>query len=180
LFQNADSRAIPEVEIEVSTMRTVSSSVPVLLRPIAAGRALRPYSRCLLSQIDQSGLGRERTVHTYSQRSEFTSVVTQLSKKPAVVDAHVIEDVEALLLRPDQLSAMMVSEADLGEKIMRALILRRGLVIEHGYGAVLVGDSGNTRLLALQNFLRRNSFPNTVLDAEHDAEAVALFARLTP
>jgi thioredoxin reductase (NADPH) len=128
----------------------------------------------------RDGLGHERTVHTYTKRGEFTSDVTQLSKKPAVVDAHVIEDVEALLLRPDQLSAMMVSEADLGEKIMRALILRRGLVIERGHGAVLVGESGNARLLALQNFLRRNSFPNTVLDAERDAEAVALLARLMP
>src|SRR5271167_1953882 len=62
----------------------------------------------------RNGLGHERTVHTNWQRGEFTSDVTQLSKKPAVVDAHVIEDVEALLVRPEQLSAMMVNEADLG------------------------------------------------------------------
>jgi thioredoxin reductase (NADPH) len=128
----------------------------------------------------RDGLGHVRTVHTYWKRGEFTSDVTQLSKKPAVVDAHVIEDVEALLMQPDQLSAMMVSEADLGEKIMRALILRRTLVIDRGHGVVLVGDAGNARLLALQNFLRRNSFPNIVLDAQHDAEAIAQLERLTP
>jgi thioredoxin reductase (NADPH) len=128
----------------------------------------------------RDGMGHVRTVHTYRRRGEFTSDVTQLSKKPAVVDAHVIDDVEALLMRPDQLSAMMVSEADIGEKIMRALILRRTLVIERGHGAVLVGDSGHPRLLALQNFLRSNSFPNIVLDARHDAEAIAQLERLTP
>ncbi|SDC68805.1 thioredoxin reductase (NADPH) [Cupriavidus sp. YR651] len=130
--------------------------------------------------VGRDGLGHERTIHTYTQRGEFTSDVTQLSRKPAVVDAHVVEDVEAVLLRPDELSAMMVMEADLGEKIIRALILRRVLVIERGQGVVLVGAPGNARLLALQNFLRRNAFPNMALDADQDADAIALLARLTP
>ncbi len=136
--------------------------------------------RAMVRIVGRDGLGHERTIHTYTQRGDFTSDVTQLSNQPAVVDAHVVEDVEALLLRPDELSAMMISEADLGEKIMRALILRRVLVIERGQGVILVGSSGNARLLALQNFLRRNAFPNMTLDAEQDAEAVALLERLTP
>lgn len=129
--------------------------------------------------VIRDGLG-HRIVHTYTQRGEFTSDITQLSSKPAVVDAHVIEAVEAVLLRPNQLSAMVISEADLGEKIMRALILRRVLAIERGQGAVLVGAPGNDRLLALQDFLRRNAFPNMALDAEQDADAIALLERLTP
>ncbi|SOE54356.1 Thioredoxin reductase [Burkholderia sp. OK233] len=130
--------------------------------------------------VGRDGLGHERIIHTYTQRGEFTSDVTQLSSKPAVVDAHVVEDVEAVLVRPDELSTMMISEADLGEKIMRALILRRVLVIERGQGVVLVGSSNHPQLLALQNFLRRNAFPNVTLDAEQDAEAIALLERLTP
>jgi thioredoxin reductase (NADPH) len=130
--------------------------------------------------VGRDGLGHERVIHTYTTRGEFTSDVTQLSNKPAVVDAHVVEDVEAMLLRPEELSTMMITEADLGEKIMRALILRRVLVIERGHGVVLVGPSGNPRLLALQNFLRRNAFPNMTLDAQQDAEAIALLERLTP
>lgn len=130
--------------------------------------------------VGRDGLGHERAIHTYSRRGEFTSDVTQLSNKPAVVDARVTEDVEAILVRPDDLSAMMIGEADLGETIMRALILRRMLVIERGHGAVLVGTPDNGRLLALQNFLRRNGFPNVTLDAQQDAEALALLARLTP
>ncbi|KAA1011431.1 cyclic nucleotide-binding domain-containing protein [Paraburkholderia panacisoli] len=130
--------------------------------------------------VGRDGLGHERVIHTYTQRGEFTSDVTQLSSRPAVVDAHVVEDVEAVLVRPDELSAIMISEADLGEKIMRALILRRVLVIERGQGVVLVGSSNHPRLLALQNFLRRNAFPNMTLDAEQDAEAIALLERLTP
>lgn len=130
--------------------------------------------------VGRDGLGHERVIHTYTKRGEFTSDVTQLSSKLAVVDAHVLEDVEAVLVRPAELSAMMVSEADLGEKIMRALILRRVLVIERGQGVVLVGSSHHPQLAALQNFLRRNAFPNMTLDSEQDAEAIALLERLTP
>lgn len=130
--------------------------------------------------VGRDGLCHERIIHTYTRRGEFTSDVTQLSSKPAVVDAHVIEDVEAILLRPEELSALMIREAELGEKIMRALILRRALIVEGGQGAVLVGASGNARLLALQNFLRRNAFPNKTLDTEQDAEAIELVERFTP
>lgn len=130
--------------------------------------------------IGRDGLGHERIVHTYTQRGEFTSDVTQLSSKPAVVDALVVEDVQALLLRPDELSALMISEADVGETLMRALILRRVLVIERGHGVILVGSGDDARLQALQNFLRRNAFPYVTLDATHEAEAIALLARLTP
>ncbi|APR38841.1 FAD-dependent oxidoreductase [Paraburkholderia sp. SOS3] len=130
--------------------------------------------------MGRDGLGHERIIHTYTHRGDFTSDVSQLSNKPAVVDAHAVDDVEAILLRPDGLSNMMISEADIGEKIMRALILRRMLVMERGHGVVLVGSSSDAQLLALQNFLRRNAFPSSTLDAAQDAEAIALLERLTP
>lgn len=130
--------------------------------------------------VTRDGLSQKRILHTYTKRGEFTSDITQLSNKPAVVDAHVIEDVDAVLLRPDELSALMVNEADIGEKITRALILRRVLAIERGRGVVIIGAPDNARLIELQNFLRRNSFPNMAIDAEQDAEAIALLQRLTP
>ncbi|QUN32456.1 FAD-dependent oxidoreductase (plasmid) [Cupriavidus sp. KK10] len=129
--------------------------------------------------VIREGVG-HRIVHTYTERGEFTSDITQLSNKPAIVDALVIDDVEAVLLRPDALSALVIGEADLGEKIMRAMILRRVLAIERGRGVVLVGAPCDARLVALQDFLRRNAFPNMVLDAKQDADAVAFLERLTP
>ncbi|MFM0114982.1 FAD-dependent oxidoreductase [Paraburkholderia nemoris] len=130
--------------------------------------------------IARDGLGREQIIHTFTQRGEFTSDVNQFSKKPSFVDSRVIEDVEALLVRSDDLSPLLISEAELGEKIMRALILRRFIAMERVNGAVLVGSSGNPRLLALQNFLRRNTYPNVTLDADQDTDSVALLEELTP
>lgn len=127
----------------------------------------------------RDGLGRRRLLRAQVQRGEFTSDIGMLSGKPALVDAEVIENVEALVIPPDKLRALMIVEAELGEKIMRALILRRVAAIERGQGAVLVGSPNNARLLALQHFLRRNGFPHMALDAG-DADAIALLERLTP
>jgi thioredoxin reductase (NADPH) len=132
-----------------------------------------------VSFAGRDGLGRRRLLRSQVQRGEFTSDIGMLSGKPALIDAEVVENVEALVIPPERLRALMVAEAELGEKIMRALILRRVAAIERGQGAVLVGPPDNGRLLALQHFLRRNGFPYAALDVG-DAEAVALLERLTP
>jgi hypothetical protein len=52
--------------------------------------------------------------------------------------------VEALTIPPERLRALLIAEAELGERIMRALILRRMGLIETGAGGpVIVGRAGN-------------------------------------
>jgi thioredoxin reductase (NADPH) len=67
------------------------------------------------------------------------------------------EAVEALIIPPDQLRALLIAEAELGERIMRALILRRVGLLETGAGGpVIVGRAQNGDVLRLEGFLRRN------------------------
>ena len=69
-------------------------------------------------------------------------------------------------------------EAELGERIMRALILRRVGLLETGAGGpVIVGRAENGDVLRLEGFLRRNGHPHQRLDPETDAEAKALIER---
>src|SRR5271169_2334858 len=56
---------------------------------------------------------------------QFLAELGQLSGRVALVDGHARGDVEALLIPPERLRALLIAEADLGERIMRALILRR-------------------------------------------------------
>jgi thioredoxin reductase (NADPH) len=119
----------------------------------------------------RDGLGRELLVNVHHKGS-FLAEVGQLSGKPALVDGLALEPVEALLIEPERLRALIVAEAELGERIMRALILRRVGLIERGAGGpIIVGKSNDRRLVSLQGFLSRNGHPHTVLD-ERDEDGL--------
>lgn len=72
----------------------------------------------------------------------------------------------------------MIAEAELGERIMRALILRRVALLQSGAGGpIIVGRSDNGDVLRLQGFLRRNGHPHQLLCPEADTPARALIER---
>jgi hypothetical protein len=108
----------------------------------------------------------------------FMGELAQLAGRPALIDAHAQGSVEALIILPDQLRALLIAEAELGERIMRALILRRVGLLETGAGGpVIVGRPENGDVLRLEGFLRRNGHPRQRLDPETDPEAKALIER---
>ncbi len=108
-------------------------------------------------------------------RGHFLAEVGQLSGRPALVDGDADSDVEALLVPPPQLRALIVAEADLGERIVRALILRRVGLIEQGIvGPSLIGRPGSANLVRLQSFLQRNGQPHHVVDPAEEADTTTL------
>lgn len=112
---------------------------------------------------------------------QFLAESGQLSGRVALVDGIAEGDVETLLISPERLRALLVAEADLGERIMRALILRRVNLIQGGIGGpVLIGPSNSTGVVALQSFLTRNGFPHHLLDPAADHEAAELIVRYSP
>jgi thioredoxin reductase (NADPH) len=124
--------------------------------------------------IQRDGLGSHSEI-TRHQVSQFTGELGQLSGARALVDGVAQEEVEALLVPAEQVRALIIAEADLGERIVRALILRRlALLEEAATGLVLVGNPRAPDLLRLQSFLNRNAYPNHVLDIVRDADAAAL------
>lgn len=108
----------------------------------------------------------------------FLGELAQLSGRPSLVDAHATQPVEAILIAPQRLRALLVEEADLGERIMRALILRRVGILETGAGGpVIVGRRDHAHVLRLENFLARNGHPFQHLDPDSDEAARALIDR---
>ena len=108
----------------------------------------------------------------------FLGELAQLAGRPALVDAYAHEPVEALVIPPERLRALFVAEAEVGERIMRALILRRVGLLEVGAGGpVIIGRAENGDVLRLEGFLARNGHPRQRLDPETDAEAKALIDR---
>ncbi len=108
----------------------------------------------------------------------FTGELGQLAGRPSLVDGRAVGLVEALIIPPERLRALLVAEADLGERIMRALILRRVGLLETGAGGpVIIGRSEDGDVLRLEGFLRRNGHPQQTLSPETDPEAMALIER---
>src|SRR6202162_2751609 len=117
---------------------------------------------------------------TYGE-GDFLGELAQLAGRPALTDAVAEQTVEALIIPPERLRALMIAEAELGERIMRALILRRVALVEMGAGGpVLIGDETSPDIIRLQGFLPRNSYPNQVLDPAEDPDAKSLVERYAP
>ena len=116
--------------------------------------------------------------HTHEAGS-FMGELSQLSGRPWLATATATVPSEVMLIAPDRLRALMIAEADLGERLMRALILRRvGLIESGGGGPVLIGSSGDPGIIRLQTFLTRNGHPHVHLDPDEDNCARALVDRL--
>ncbi|HSD11475.1 MAG TPA: cyclic nucleotide-binding domain-containing protein, partial [Candidatus Binatia bacterium] len=105
----------------------------------------------------------------------FLGELAQLSGQPSLVDAHATSPVDAFVVPSPRLHEVMVAEAELGERIMRALILRRVGLLESGIGGpVIVGRAGHADVLRLAGFLARNGHPRRQLDPDTDASARTL------
>jgi thioredoxin reductase (NADPH) len=120
--------------------------------------------------------GKKKHIVTH-ERGNFMGELAQLSGRPYLVDEQALTDVEAVAIPPERLRALLIAEAELGERMMRALILRRVALIEAGAGPIIVGDEADADVLRLINFLRRNGHPYQQLDPESDSCARTLIER---
>jgi thioredoxin reductase (NADPH) len=112
---------------------------------------------------------------------QFLAEVGQLSGARAFLSGQAIDAVEVILVPPERLRALLVAEAELGERLLRALILRRMGLIELGAGGpVLIGTPGSADMVRVQIFLTRAGHPHQVHDPATDADAAAVFARYAP
>jgi thioredoxin reductase (NADPH) len=125
------------------------------------------------------GCGPEQreTIVTHLPR-QFGGELAQLSARPSLVDAEAVEPVQALVIRSDRLRDLLVQGAELGERIMRALTLRRvGLLASGASGPIVIGHASHVDVLRLQGFLARNGQPHRVLDSDSDSCAKTLIDR---
>src|SRR6266568_41045 len=170
---------------QISTVRRFASGPERRFAPgesvFAIGEQGAPAWLVLDGVIDiirRDGLSQEAPVTTHGP-GQFTGEVNQLAGRPSIAAGRAgPKGCAALPFDAAHLRALMVGSADVGEIVMRALILRRVGLIEIGRaGTILIGVFGSPDIVRLQGFLVRSGFPNLVLDVAADAEAQALVER---
>ncbi len=109
---------------------------------------------------------------------EFTGETNMLSGRRTLVRARVSEPGEVIQVDRDQLLALVQTDSEISEVLMRAFILRRVELIARGFGdVVLLGSMHSSGSLRIKEFLTRNGHPYTYIDLEHEADVQDLLDR---
>lgn len=109
---------------------------------------------------------------------QFTGEVNMLSGRPALVRARASESGEVIELDHEHLLALVQTDSELSELIMRSFVLRRVELIAHGLGdVVLVGSNHCSGTLRVKEFLTRNGHPYSYIDLDRDADVQDLLDR---
>ncbi|HYZ49785.1 MAG TPA: cyclic nucleotide-binding domain-containing protein, partial [Nitrososphaeraceae archaeon] len=115
--------------------------------------------------------GVHETLVTIHSSGEFTGEVNMLSGRRSLVRARVTKPSEVIELDHQQMLTLVQTDAELGEILMRAFILRRVELIAAGVGdIVLVGSTYSAGTLRIREFLTRNGHPYSYIDVERDSD----------
>jgi thioredoxin reductase (NADPH) len=109
---------------------------------------------------------------------QFTGETQMLSHRRALARARASEAGEVIELDRERLMALVQTDSELSEIIMRAFILRRVELIAHGFGdVVLIGSNHCAGTLRAKEFLTRNGHPYSYIDLDRDADVQVLLDR---
>ena len=115
---------------------------------------------------------------TYDE-GQFTGELHLFNQRAILVTGRAVAGTTVLRIRREQFRHMVSTEADIGEIIMRAFILRRVELIATSHGAAtIVGSAATAETHRLRTFLSRNAHPYRLLDIDTDSQAAAALSHL--
>ena len=111
------------------------------------------------------------TIVTVYEPGQFTGEVGILSGRRSLFRVRTTKPGKVIELNRQQVLALIQTDAELGEILMRAFILRRVELIAAGVGdIVLVGSIYSASTHRIKEFLMRNGQPYSYMDLERDAD----------
>jgi thioredoxin reductase (NADPH) len=109
---------------------------------------------------------------------QFSGEGTMITGRRALARMRVSEPGEVIELDREQLLALVQTDPELSEILMRAFILRRSELIAGGFGdVVLIGSTHCAGTLRVKEFLTRNGHPHHYIDLDRDPDAQELLDR---
>jgi thioredoxin reductase (NADPH) len=127
--------------------------------------------------LDNSrGAPHQLTVH---RRGQFSGDVDLMSSRVTLVTGRVIEDGAVLQLSIPELRRAVDEMPDLGDKILKAFLMRRTLILADGFqGVRIIGSRFSPEAHQLRDFASRNAIPIRFMDVETDHEAESILRGL--
>jgi len=108
----------------------------------------------------------------------FSGEANLIAGRPSMARLRVGEPGEVIELSREQLLALVQTDAELSEILMRAFILRRlELIARDVGGVVVIGSTYNAGTLRIREFLTRNGHPFHFIDLDRDADAQEVLDR---
>ena len=112
------------------------------------------------------------------QAGQFSGEANMISGRRALARLRVSEPGEVIQLDREPLLALIQTDAELSEILMRAFILRRlELIARHLGDVVVIGSAHCAGTLRAKEFLTRNGHPFQYIDLDRDREAQELLDR---
>ena len=175
-------------DLEIAFPRLAESEIAILRRqgterPAADGQKLfeagmRGFSFfvVLAGEVEILDHSRQeaRTVVVHGP-GQFTGDVDMLTGRAAIVTARMRGDGRVLELDREALRRVIGGQPELSERLLKAFLMRRTLLLQDGYeGVKIVGSRFSPQAHRLRDFATRNAIPFTWLDVEQDERAEAL------
>src|SRR6478735_826565 len=102
---------------------------------------------------------------------QFTGEVNMISGRRAMYRARVIKPGKVIELNRQNMMALIQSDAEIGEILIRAFILRRAELLAAGVGdVVFIGSIHSPGTHRIKEFLMRNGHPYSYIDLERDPD----------
>jgi len=142
-----------------------NSAMPFFVVTAGQLEVVRPY-------------GNTETLVTVHDAGQFTGEVNMLSGRRTLVRVRAREAGQVIEVDRERMLALVQTDGELGEILMRAFILRRVELIAYGLGdVVLVGSAHSAGTLRIKEFLMRNAHPYAYVDLDRDADVQDLLDR---
>jgi thioredoxin reductase (NADPH) len=115
--------------------------------------------------------GSVETLVTVHRSGQFTGEVGTLSGRRTMFRVRVTKRGKVIELDRQHMLTLVQTDAELGEILMRAFILRRVELIAAGVGdVILIGSTYSANTLRIKEFLMRNGHPYSYIDLERDTD----------
>jgi thioredoxin reductase (NADPH) len=116
---------------------------------------------------------------TQCQGGTFAADISMFTGEPTLARGVIAEESSILALPPHELRAVVAGSTELGDLLLRTMIIRREWLKGQGYGNdLLIGRPSSGDAFAIRELLARNLVPFSWHDIDADEESKALLDRL--